>query len=51
MRKLNVKKLSEYNSIPEGLPMLEEIWAKLTGSDKEFTLAEFQAAINKAVAQ
>ena len=43
------QKLSEYNSIPEGLPTPDEMWAKLTGTDKEFTLAEFQAAIDKAV--
>ncbi len=51
MKKSNVKKPSEYNIIPEGLPTLDEMWAKLTNADKVITLTEFQAAINKAVQQ
>lgn len=45
------QKLSSYNGVPEGLPTPEEMWAKLTGADKEFTLAEFQAAMKKVVSK
>lgn len=43
------QKLSSYNGVPEGLPTPEEMWAKLTGTDKEFTLEDFQRAVERLI--
>ena len=46
-----MEKLREYNEVPEDMPTLDEMWAKLTGTYKEFTLVDFQQAMAKVRGQ